>query len=115
MNVRPPPYNPYMYNVQQPSYLATAPPIDEFNQTNVVYIQPPQYPQNIETTANNMYNQKIYTYPTPPPQIYIPPQPNFNNVITIDEYNRQEIERKKRQEDQCCCLAILGALCCCFC
>lgn len=115
MNVRPPPYNPYMYNAQQTSNLATAPPIDGYNQTNLVYLQNGQYQQNIETIPNYMYNQQIYpTYPTCPPQIYTPPQTHYNYSNTTEQYNREEIQRQRRREDECCCFGILAALCCCF-
>jgi hypothetical protein len=116
MNVRPPPYNPYIYNGQQPINVATAPPLDGNEINHEVYPQQLQYPQNIENSSNYMYNQQTYntypTYPKYPPQIYIPPPYNYKD--SVEQYNRQEMERQRRREDECCCFGILAALCCCF-
>jgi hypothetical protein len=111
MNVRPPPYNPYIYNVQQHVNIPTAPPLDGNEEMREVYRQQLQYPRNIENSPNYMYN--LYpTYPTYPPQIYIPPPYNYKD--SVEQYNRQEMERQRRREDECCCFGILAALCCCF-
>jgi|688.fasta_scaffold2205961_1 hypothetical protein len=106
MNVRPPPYNPYMYNDQIPiPNVATAPPIDNPSQNIINY----QYPvQNLHNSPNYIYNQ-----PTYPPPIYTPPP--FNYKDNAEHYRREEIERRKRREqDECCCIGILATLCCCF-
>ena len=112
MNVRPPPYNPYMYNVPQTANVATAPPIDAIQQNQVVYLQQAPYPQNTNSNPNYMYNEQIY--PTVPHQIYTPPQTSFNYLTTTEQYNRPEIQPTKRSEDECCCFGILAVLCCCF-
>jgi hypothetical protein len=93
MNNRPPPYNPYMYNV------ATAPPMDNFQQVPITYQQPLQ---------NYINGQPSY-----PPPIYTPPPFNYQN--NAEQYRREEIERRtRREQDECCCIGILATLCCCF-
>lgn len=120
MNNRPPAYNPYMYNIQPLGNMATAPPMDGFDQNYIVYSHEVnntnlnQYPHKIENIPNHVYNPQVYaTYPTYPPQIYIPPQQQLSYITTNDQYKREEIERRKRQ-DECCCFSILAVLCCCF-
>ncbi len=117
MIVRPPPFNPYMYDNQMPlPNVATAPPMDNPPQNIISY----QYPvQNLQNSPNYIYNQptypsQIYTSsPTYPPPIYSPPP--FNYKDNVERYNREEIERRtRREQDECCCIGILATLCCCF-
>jgi hypothetical protein len=114
MNVRPPTYNPYIYNVQQSINIPSAPPLDTNEINHEVYQQQLQYPPKIENTPNYIYNQHVYaTYPSCPPQIYIPTQSQYGYVNAIDQYQREEIHNRKKQ-DECFCFGIMAILCCCF-
>jgi len=104
MNNRPPPYNPYMYNISPAppmdnQYVATAPPMDNHYQVPINYQQPTQNYMNVQ--------------PTYPPPIYtVPP---FNYKDNAERYRREEIERRtRREQEECCCIGILATLCCCF-
>ena len=114
MNVRPPPFNPYMYDNQIPTpNIPTAPPMENATQTiiNTEYsMQNHQYPPNYSYN-HPTYPPQIYTLYPPP--IYTPTPLSYNS--NIERYNREEIDRKTRgRQDEFCCVGILAALCCCF-
>lgn len=115
MNTRPPPYNPYMYNVSpQPNNIATAPPMDEFQHVPVRY-PPPIQTQYAYTTPTHQL-QYVYPYSQPPTLPIQPPQ-SFHYIQNTQQYRLDEIERQRQQrqqENDCFCLAILATLCCCF-
>ena len=122
MNNRPPPYNPYAYNIPTAPYIdnrlspytqyvynvATAPPMDiEYVSTPIDNIKqmPITYQQ---TNQNYMYSQP--TYPSP---IYVHPPINYKD--NTERHRREEIEKiTRREQDECCCVGILAILCCCF-
>jgi hypothetical protein len=96
-----------MYNIspQPNNYIATAPPMDEFQEVHIRY-PPPIQTQYAYTTPTTQY-----AYPYAPPPSPVP----FNYIQNVEQYRHNEIdERQRQQHKECCCLAILATLCCCF-
>jgi hypothetical protein len=105
MNNRPPPYNPYIYNTNHDNTfqnVPSAPPMENYTDVSANYQIP--------------VNGYIYSQPTYPREIYIPPNSGISNLSYIENAEIQRIreEERRRREDECCCCGILAFLCCCL-